>query len=259
LYIYNQNFKRKKLPVLLVEFYSHIGLVVAFQGQLVFHRLRKSIVSKFTKTKPAKPKASGPKGPLPPLPRKDVIRVVQFQYFDNGPNPGSGKSRYAMTVEVYMQDRLTLLRPDWKRSVALLDPDQVKSWADGQVESGKLSAGDHEFYEALYRISEGLIEQDDVEWVKIGYIEDRRAKIRYPGQALLLSREMTGKFTAYLFSSAEEYMETSSFQYDRNARPGSGRRLFYGFYDPAGMYAAMKAERALQAKADCLAASRGDV
>jgi hypothetical protein len=83
------------------------------------------------------------------------------------------------------------------------------------------------------------MDEEDAQWAKIGFVEDRRAKVRYPGQALLVTRRESGPLAAYLFVG-DDLVHTTTFLHDKLAKPGSGRRLFFGFYDPHSMYAEAK-------------------
>jgi hypothetical protein len=199
-------------------------------------------MSKFHR-KPAGKKKAKSNGPLPPCPKSQFIRVVQFQYFDNGPNCGKGKSRYTMTIEAYCEDKFNIYKPYWKRTASLLDPEQVKKWADDQMSEGKMAAADHYFYVTLHGAAEALMENATSEFVKIGYIEDRRSKIRYPGQVILVTKELDGPMKASLFTDGmnEDPACSDPFVFDKFSKPGSGRRLFFGFYDPQGLYARTKA------------------
>ncbi len=144
-----------------------------------------------------------------------------------------------MKIEVNCEDKFIISKPFWKRTAALLDPTQVKKWADGQLAEGKMTAGDHDFYDTLYRSAESLMEDGPVmQWVKIGYIEDRRSKVRYPGQAVLVTKVIDGPMMAYLFTDGmkEDALESDPLVHDKNWKPGCGRRLFFGFYDPHGIY-----------------------
>src|SRR4051794_13122502 len=84
--------------------------------------------------------------PLKPLPNMDLIRVIQAQYFDNGLKPGSGKSQHTVTLEVYLEDKINLMRPNWKRSLNLTTPDKMRAWADKTLADGKIDAVDHDLY-----------------------------------------------------------------------------------------------------------------
>jgi hypothetical protein len=221
---------------------------------------------KFTKSpNTKKAKADEPKGPLPPCPRREIIDVVQFQFFDNGEpkktepvisedgkkkRPGAGRSRYTMKVEVYCEGKFNIYKPYWKRTAALLNPDQVKKWADEQLSSGKMSEKDHEFYATLYTMAETFIEDPDAHWVKIGYIEDRSSKVRYPGQAVFVTKRMSGPMDAALFTNGvdEKPLCPDAMIFDKFSKPDAGRRLFYGFYDPNDIYEKTKARAAKEAE-----------
>jgi hypothetical protein len=222
-------------------------------------------MSKFEKKEKAKSKKSDePKEPLKPCPRKEIINVVQFQFFDNGEpkksepvtgengkrkRPGAGKSRYTMMVEVYCEAKFNIYKPYWKRTAALLNPDQVKKWADEQLAEGKMTAANHGFYATLYTMAETFMEEDDAQWVKIGYIEDRRSKRRYPGQAIFVTKRQADAMDAALFTDGMEAdpICPDAMIFDKFSRPGTGRRLFYGFYDPFDMYGKTKAIQAKEA------------
>jgi hypothetical protein len=46
-----------------------------------------------------------------------------------------------------------------------------------------------------------------------------------------------------------EWIQATSFHYDQAWRRGGRRRKFFGFYDPYQLYAAMKADEAMQTEA----------
>lgn len=199
------------------------------------------------------------KGPLPACPTKDKIYVTQFQYFDNGEpkkadtveqsedgtikREGAGKSRYTIQLEVYCEAKFNIYKPYWKRTVALLDPERVKKWADKQLAEGKRTEKEHEFYLNLYTMAENFMElHEDAHWAKIGYIEDRRSKVRYPGQAVLVTKIQNGPMDVYMFVDGDVHdpICPDAMIYDKLSQPGSKRRLFYGFYDPTDMYGKQK-------------------
>ena len=211
-------------------------------------------MTKFSKTR--KPKAL--KGPLPALPRADVIACMQMQYFDNGPNPGSGKNQYTMVTEVYAGGHFNIMKPYWKRTVALLDPEQVRMWADAKLMSGGLTADQHAQYVIAYDAAELFMEANDALWAKLGYFEDRRAHLRYPGQVMLATRVVDGPMHAHVFDGEGGIMSSNAFQFDKFWRPGTSRRLFYGWYDPLEIYAKDKARKESERKAlEALATARG--
>lgn len=217
-------------------------------------------MSKFEKKfKTPKQKIDEPKGPLPACPTKDKIYVTQFQYFDNGEpkkadvversedgtikREGAGKSRSTIQLEVYCEAKFNIYKPYWKRTVALLDPERVKKWANKQLAEGRRTQEEHDFYLTLYSMAGAFMElHEDAHWAKIGYIEDRRSKVRYPGQAVLATKIQNGPMDVYMFvdGNPTDPICPDAMIYDKLSHPGSKRRLFYGFFDPINMYGKQK-------------------
>src|SRR3954463_10924588 len=139
--------------------------------------------------------------PLKPLPNMDLIRVVQAQYFDNGPKPGSGKSQHTVTLEVYLEDKVDLLRPNWKRSVNLTTPDQMREWADEKHHEAKITAEDHAMYHETCEAADNHASDPEMQFALVGRIEDRRSHAIYPGQIVMLTRHMDGPTTCYIVDS----------------------------------------------------------
>jgi hypothetical protein len=216
-------------------------------------------MSKLTRNQTtSKKKSDESKGPLPACPKKDNIFVAQFQYFDNGEpkksdvdhvvnedgtiskkRAGAGRSRYTMNLEVYCEAKFNIYKPHWKRTVGLLDPEKVKKWSNEKLAEGKLTAEEHAFYAGLYDMTNNWFDNtENPDWARIGYIEDRRSKVRYPGQAVLVTKVKDGPMDVFMFTEGltNNPIVADRMQFDRRSRPGSGRRLFYGFYDPFNMY-----------------------
>jgi len=189
-----------------------------------------------------------PRGPLPPCPRKDVIQVMQFQYYDNGAKPGRGKVQHTVTLEAYCEGRLNLHKPYWVRTVQLIDPKKVMAWADQKLAECYLTAEQHAFYIQMQEVADSLAEGPDVEFAKMGHIEDRTTKIRYPAQFVLMVRERGGPMQCHVVINGD-VISTETFIHDQHSVPGSGRRKAYAFYDPSDMYGAMKREQAMRAEA----------
>jgi hypothetical protein len=194
-----------------------------------------------------------PRGPLPPCPRKDVIQAVQFQFFDNGPNPGKGNSEYTIALEVYCEGRLDLYRPYWKRVVRLMSPKQVMEWADKKQGEGYLTAEQHAEYRSVFEACEVVAQDPDMAWVKMGCIEDRSARIRYPGQLLMVTREVTGPMQIHVVLNGE-VISAERMLHDQRSTKGTGRRKAFGWWDPSNLYDIAKKEEAMKAKAAARAA-----
>jgi hypothetical protein len=201
-------------------------------------------VSKFSKTRAPKQK-----GPMPAFPEFQFITAIQMQFFDNGEKPGRGKNQYTMITEVYAGGHFNIMKPYWKRTVALLDPDQVIKWADEKLAWDDLTPMHHQQYANAYAMAEEFMTGANALWAKIGYFEDRRAHLRYPGQCMLVVREDKGPMHAFLFDGTEECKLSNPFQFDHYWRPGTNRRLFYGWYDPNEIYAKTKEWKEREEKA----------
>src|SRR5215212_3004728 len=192
-------------------------------------------MSQFTRPRSALKKRAQAHEPLPPCPHPDHIKVVQFQFFDNGQNPGRGRTQHVLSLEVYCEDKFVITKPFWKRSVALLDPAKILAWADEKTLEGAMDQTEHAYYKMIFAACADLMQDEDTEWVRAGYIEDRRAKVRYPGQTVIVWKRSSGPLNVIL-SVHGVALAPDAMVFDKKARPGSGRRLFYGLHDPSGLY-----------------------
>ncbi|WP_238273303.1 hypothetical protein [Methylobacterium cerastii] len=147
-----------------------------------------------------------------------------------------------MMLEAYCEGRLNLFKPYWKRTVALIEPKLVLKWADENLATGEMTASIHERYATLYAVANEIMADDDSEWSKMGHIGSKRENTRYIGQFVLVSRYKDGSMNCVV-SIDGELLEAGRFQHDLRAKPGTGRRKAYAFYDPNGLYEAMKAEQ----------------
>jgi hypothetical protein len=204
----------------------------------------------------SKKKTGAPKAPLPPCPRAEVINVVQYQLYDNGSNPGRGKSQHRMTIEVYCEGRLDLYKPYWKRTTSLLDPKTFMAWVDKTYKSGGMSAAQYQKYKDAADTAIEIMKGGGVEFAKLGHIgSNDGGKTYFVGQ-FVLAMKLDGAVLGVQMFMGDDMIETASFLYDQEWRPGGKRRKFFGFYDPAGYYAAMKAEREFAAKAEARGVDR---
>lgn len=188
-----------------------------------------------TKKKGRSAAKAKPSGPLPAFPSLDRVDVIQFQYFDNGPDRKQGESRYTLKVEAYYGQRYNVYDPQWSRVLALLDPAQMTKWADAKLADGSMTEGEHSFYAAVVELC-ALYQGDGLtEWARVAYIEDRRQKVRYPGQAVVLRRALDKTMCAHLFAG-DQSADCERFIFEKGWTPGSKKRLFYGFYDPNNLH-----------------------
>lgn len=192
--------------------------------------------------------------PLKPCPRKDAIRVMQFQFFDNCKS-GKGVVQHTIVLEAYCENRLNLFAPYWKRTVQLTEPKLAIRWADRKLADGEMTAEQHFFYQQTYDHCVELAAHEDTEWVKIGHIGSKRENKRYVGQRIYGRRGKGGPMECVVFLDGE-MLGTERFQHDKFRKAGGRRRKAYGFYDPQGMYDAMKREKAQRAAADAKEAER---
>ncbi|GJE73066.1 hypothetical protein [Methylorubrum podarium] len=193
--------------------------------------------------------------PLKRCPAKDNIMAMQIQLFDNGPKPGRGRSQHSIKIEAYCDGRLDLLRPYWSRVVQLIDPKRFMAWVNDQRASGTISDQQYEQYDLAHQAVTMAAAMEGIEFAKMGHIGSARENLYYDGQFVTVVKQQDGglQFEAFIDG---EHVSTSSFLFDRAWRRGGARRKFFGFYDPNGMYAAMKAEIAQRAEADSRAKRR---
>lgn len=175
--------------------------------------------------------------------------AMQVQLFDNGDKPGKGRSQHALKLEAYCEGRLDLYRPYWVRTVQLTSSKVFISWVERQRATGEISDEQYKRYDVARRATDILADDPDIEFAKLGHIGSARENIRYVEQFVSLVKTKGGGLTFILFIDGEE-IDTSSFLFDQRWTPGSARRKFFGFYDPCGMYAAMKAEQAQRVEAE---------
>jgi hypothetical protein len=195
------------------------------------------------KTKKARPK------PQPKCPRADIINVVQFQFFDNGENPGRGLSRHVVKLEVHCENRYVPSKPYWKRSVSMLEPKKFFEWIDSQVFDEVVTKQ----YAVVKQFVEVELADEDVEWIKLGHVEDTRLRDRYPGQFVGAMKLESGPLRCWL-QLGDDPMPADAMFFNKAWRKGSKARLFAGTYDPQGMYEASKREQAQIAAASSKAA-----
>ena len=184
-------------------------------------------------------RAKGTKGQLPPAlkpcPSYDFIRVLQLQFFDNGPNPGKGKSQHAIKIEAYLEDKFDLHQPHWKRTVNLTSPKLFLKWASKALADGILTAEQHAVYAEAADVCSTMQKADDVEWAKCGRIEDKKSHTHYPGQFIFAWRFKQGPMKCHVVVG-DDMMVCDTFIHDHFSLPGSGRRKAFGFYDPNRIY-----------------------
>lgn len=187
-----------------------------------------------------KKKTSAPKAPLTPCPRAGVINVVQYQLYDNGPNPGRGKSQHRMTIEVYCDGRLDLHKPYWKRTTSLLEPPVFMGWVNKTFGAGGMTAEQYAVYKTASDLAVEAMNTGTFEFCKLGHIgSNEDGKTYYVGQFILVMKALGGGLGVMQYIG-DDILEASSFLYDQTWFPGTKRRKFFGFYDPADMYGAMK-------------------
>src|SRR4051794_26257968 len=129
---------------------------------------------------------------LKPCPPVDRIYIMQFHFFDNGPKPGKGKTRFTMMLEAYLEWKIDLYKPHWKRSVALIEPSDFRALADRAVAEGRLTPAQHSIYVLGYRAMEERARLPDTEWAKLGLIKHRGAGADYAGQFITAYRNKDG-------------------------------------------------------------------
>ncbi|KQT90358.1 hypothetical protein [Methylobacterium sp. Leaf466] len=178
---------------------------------------------------------------------------MQFQFFDNDTSKTKGASQHTMMLEAYCEGRLNLFNPYWKRTVQLIDPKLVIKWADKKLVEGEMTPEIHETYKLTYETAQTIAENDQTEWVKMGHIGSKRENKRYIGQFVLVSRDKDGPMSCVVFIDGD-VLAAGRFQHDLRAKPGTGRRKAYAFYDPTDMYGAMQREQAQIAGASSRAA-----
>ena len=180
-------------------------------------------------------KVKTPSGPMPAFPSLERVEVIQFQYFDNGPDLKQGQSRYTLKVEAYYGQKYDYRDPQWSRVLALLDPALMTKWATDKLKDGSISTAEFEFYAAVVEVADAYQEDGLTEWVRVAYIEDRRQKVRYPGQAVILRRALDKSMVAHLLAH-DGVATCERFIFEKSWRPGSKKRLFFGFYDPLKLH-----------------------
>lgn len=179
--------------------------------------------------------------PLKRCPAKHNIMAMQIQLFDNGDKPGRGRSQHSLKLEAYCDGRLDLMRPYWSRVVQLIEPKTFMKWVDAQYAAGTITAEQYEHYDIAHQAVTMMAAEEGIEFAKMGHIGAARENRYYEGQFVTLIKNEGGGLTFDCFIDGEHF-NTSSFLFDRAWRRGGTRRKFFGFYDPAKMYAAMKAE-----------------
>ena len=190
-------------------------------------------------------RAKGQKGQKPPAlkpcPSVDRIFVMQFQFFDNGPKPGKGKTRHTMMLEAYLEPKIELCNPHWKRSVALIEPTDFRAWADRALAEGRLPPEQHSIYVQCSEVIADRARHPETEWAKLGRIEDKRAHADYPGQFIMAYRDKDGPMGCHVITETGT-MSCERFIHDQRSKPGTGRRKAFGFYDPGKIYERQMAE-----------------
>jgi hypothetical protein len=125
--------------------------------------------------------------PMPGLPLLSRVTGYTFQFFDNGEKPGKGRSQHTIKLELFHREwGIDLTKPDRYRTTQMLTPKRLIRWAEDAVEEGSLDEEQLGMYQTIVAATKPL-EGPDVEWVKIGVIEDARANVRYHGQFMVAS------------------------------------------------------------------------
>ena len=190
-------------------------------------------------------RARGKKGQKPPAlkpcPSKDFIHVMQFQFFDNGPTPGKGKTRHTVKLEVYLEGKINLSKPHWNRTVALIEADEFRAWADRALIDKRLTPEQHSTYAGYSDAIAERAKWPETAWAKLGRIEDKRAHADYPGQFIMAWRDKNGPMQCHVVVE-DGTMSCERFIHDQLSTPGSGRRKAFGFYDPNRIYERQQAE-----------------
>ncbi|MBM1169615.1 hypothetical protein [Microvirga arabica] len=190
-------------------------------------------------------------------PSREVIQCAQFQLFDNGPNPGKGKSQHNLKIEIYTGGRLDLFRPYWARTVPLIAPKKVLDWADKELATARMDEETHGDYARAYNVAVGYADLDTTEFAKMGHIGAKSENnLRYSGQFVLMVKTKNGPIECVVYADGEMF-GTDVFLYDKFWRLGGKRRKFFGFYDPNKMYERMKQEQKMEAEAAAQSAARG--
>jgi len=192
---------------------------------------------------------------LKPLPRLDVINAIQFQLFDNGEKPGRGRSQHQIKMEVYCDGRLDLMEPYWVRVVPLLDEKVFMRWVNEALATGTITPAQYEMYEAIHGVIVARAADPDVEFAKLGHIGNKGLNTYYPGQFIAAVKEKDGGLQVFVVRD-HEHIQADSFLFDQHWVKGGARRKFFGFYDPAGLYLAAKAEKERAAKVEAQAEAR---
>ncbi|AWN35419.1 hypothetical protein DK427_06495 [Methylobacterium radiodurans] len=183
-----------------------------------------------------------------------MIQVMQFQFFENG-KVKQGQSQHTMMLEAYCEGRLNLFNPYWKRTVQLAESKLTYRWAQRKLEAGEMTAEQFAEYEAAHETCTAIAVCEDTEWVKVGRIGSKRENISYIGQFIIVRRQKAGPMECVVFLDGESF-GPDRFQHDLRSKPGTGRRKAYAFYDPSGLYEAMKREEAMRAESDARAAQQ---
>jgi hypothetical protein len=192
---------------------------------------------------------------LKPFPAIGVINAIQFQLFDNGENPGRGRSQHQVKIEVYCDGRLDLLDPHWVRVVPLLDEKVFMKWVDSAWADDRITKEQHETYKSAHEIITAHSIDEDVEFAKLGHIGNKRKNEYYNGQFVAMTKYKNGGMWIFVFRDNEN-IHADSFIFDQNWVRGGPRRKFFGFYDPWGFYERAKAEKEFAAAAEAKAAER---
>lgn len=192
---------------------------------------------------------------LLPLPRIAVINAIQFQLFDNGEKPGRGRSQHQMKLEVYCDGRLDLMKPYWVRVVPLLDEKVFIRWVEKAVSDKKITQAQGDTYRLWHETIVAEAAKEDIEFAKLGHIGNKLKNEYYPGQFIAVIKEKGGGLQVVVLNG-ENCLKTDKFYFDQHWVKGGSRRKFFGFYDPAGMYEAAKAEKERAAKVEFEALER---
>lgn len=190
-------------------------------------------------------RAKGQKGKKPTAlvrcPSVDRIFVMQFQFFDNGPTPGKGNTRHAIMLEAYLEAKIDLYKPHWKRTVALIEASDFQAWADRALVEERLTPEQHSIYRQASEAIADRTRQPETEWAKLGRIEDKRSHTDYPGQFIMAYQDKDGPIGCHVVTETGS-MSCEQFFRDKRSKPGTGRRKAFGFYDPGQIYERQKAE-----------------
>jgi hypothetical protein len=186
----------------------------------------------------------------PPLPHRDEVMAGQLQFFDNSTvKRAKGRSRFSLKLELYLSPSdIDIRKPDWWRVVQLIEPAQVKRWADRTFEAQGMTAQEHDAYLEGFQAAKNEETNDPNADVWMGHVPDpsQKGTVYHIGCFVIVTRSGIGQLQA-LVHGPGGWWGCPRFVLANESHVGNARKAL-AFYDPKGILEREHRERRDKAK-----------